>query len=341
MPSADGTDPDPPPGTGPTRRRALSMGFGALAVPVIGAAGYQSVRAAEQGPDVRSNLTLIAPAAPGGGWDAFQREMQQAMRANGLVGNVQVLNIAGADGTIAIGSLEQRDTAGYLMVGGTGQIAGHAQHDTPSSLSDVTPVARVVEEYTIVTIPDDSPHQDLESLVEAWLEDPKAMAWTGGGSSDQMVMTELALAAKVTPSDTTWIPSDGGGEAIQALLNGSAQASTGGFADMYPQIQSGRLRALGIAAPERLEGIDIPTLTELGYDVTLTNWRAMFAPPVATDEQLADLEELIEETTATDEWKAAVERNYWVEVPATGQELTQYMESETEKIGTLIKEMGS
>lgn len=341
MPAADGSGTDARSDAGPTRRRALSIGFGALAVPVIGAAGYQSVRAAEQGPDVRSNLTLIAPAAPGGGWDAFQREMQEAMRTNGLVGTVQVLNIPGADGTIAIGSLEQRDTANYLMVGGTGQIAGHAQHDTPSKLADVTPVARVVEEYTIVTVPEDSPHKDLQSLVDAWLEDPKAMAWTGGGSSDQMVMTELALAADVAPSDTTWIPSDGGGEAIQALLNGSAQASTGGFADMYPQIESGRLRGLGIAAPERLEGIDVPTLTELGFDVTLTNWRAMFAPPAADDEEIADLEELLEEATATEEWKAAVERNYWVEVPATGHELESFIASETEKISGLIKEMGS
>jgi len=341
MPSADGSAPAAAPGADLTRRRALSLGFGALAVPVIGAAGYQSVRAAEQGPDIRSNLTLLAPAAAGGGWDAFQREMQEAMRANGLVGNVQVLNVPGAGGTIAIGSLEQRNTANYLMVGGTGQIAAHAQNDTPSELSDVVPVARVIEEYAIVTVPADSPHQDLQSLVDAWVEDPEALAWTGGGSSDQMVMTELALAAEVAPSDTTWIPSSGGGEAIQALLNGSAQASTGGFADMYPQVETGRLRGLGLAAPERLDGIDIPTMTEQGFDVTLTNWRAMFAPPVADEEQLADFRKLLEETTATEEWKAAVERNYWVEVPATGEEFTDFIASETEKITSLIEEMTS
>lgn len=341
MPTVDDGDTTVPPGSDPTRRRALSIGFGALAVPVIGAAGFQSVRAASQGPDVRSNLTLIAPAAAGGGWDLFQREMQAAMRTNGLVGNVQVLNIPGADGTIATGSLEQRPTANYLMVGGTGHLAAEAQYDTPASLGDVTPVALVVEEYAIVTVPADSPYDDLQALVDAWLEDPKALAWTGGGASDQMVMTELSLAAEVDPADTTWIPSDGGGEAIQAMLNGSADASTGGFADMYPQVESGRLRALGIAAEERLDGIDVPTMTEQGFDVTLTNWRAMFAPPMATDEQVADFRGLIEETTATEEWKSAVERNYWVEVPATGQEFDDFIESERTKINDLIEEMNA
>lgn len=110
---------------------------------------------------------------------------------------------------------------------------------------------------------------------------------------------------------------------------------------MYPQVESGRLRSLGIAAKKQLEGIEIPTLTEQGFDVTLTNWRAMYAPPVATEEDVAELQELLEETTATDEWKDAVERNYWVEVPATGKEFTDFIAAETEKIGKLVKEMGS
>lgn len=326
-------------GGNPTRRRALGLGFGALAVPVIGAAGFQSVQAAEGGPDIRSNLTLIAPAAPGGGWDAFEREMQHAMRANGLVGNVQVLNIPGAGGTIAVGMMTQRNSASYLMVGGTGQIAAHAMYGTPSRITELTPVARVVEEYYLVTVAADSPYQDLQSLVDAWREDPSSVAWTGGGSSDQLVMTELALAAGVDPSQITYVPSSGGGEAVQAMIADTAQVSAGGFPDIYPQVQAGRLRGLGLAAKQRLEGVDIPTLPELGFDVTLTNWRAQFAPPFVSDEVVADFEQLLEETIETDEWQAAVERNYWVEVFLTGQQFQEFVQEEIDKISNLVKEM--
>lgn len=308
-------------------------------MPVIGAAAFQSIRAGAGGTNVRSNLTLIAPAAAGGGWDAFQRELQQTMRANSLVGNVQVVNIPGAGGTIAVGSLSQLNEPNNLMVGGTGQIAAQIQFDTEAVLTDVTPVARVVEEYALVTVPAESPHQDLDSLIAAWSEDPPAMAWTGGGSFDQLVMTDLALAAGIAPQETTYISSDGGGEAIQALLNGTAQATAGGFADMYPQIQSGRLRGLGVVAPEPLDGIDIPTLPELGYDVTLTNWRALFAPPGVTAEVVAELELLIEEAVATPEWKDAVQRYYWKEVPLGNEELVQYVADETERIAGLFEEI--
>lgn len=331
---------DEPQQAHPTRRRALSIGFGVLAVPVIGAAGYQSIRSASGGTDVRSNLTLIAPAAAGGGWDAFQREMQQAMRTNGLVGNVQVVNIPGAGGTIAIGSMAQRTRPNTLMVGGTGQIAAQIQFGTESVITDVAPIARVIEEYDLVTVPTESPYEDMEQLVAAWAEDPPAVAWTGGGSFDQLVMTETALAAGIPPAETTYIPSDGGGEAIQALLNGTAQATAGGFADIYPQVQAGRLRALGVVAPERLEGVDVATLPELGYDVTLTNWRALFAPPVVTDEEVGELEQLISEATATDEWQDAVQRNFWTEVPLGSDELVQYIADETDRIAALFEEMG-
>lgn len=288
---------------------------------------------------MRANLTLVAPAAAGGGWDAFQRELQQTMRSNSLVGNVQVVNIPGAGGTIAVGSVAQQTQPNTLMVGGTGQIAAQIQFNTESVLTDVVPIARVVEEYALVTVPADSPHQDLDSLITAWAQDPPALAWTGGGSFDQLVMTDLALAAGIDPQDTTYISSDGGGEAIQALLNGTAQATAGGFADMYPQIQSGRLRGLGIVAPEPLEGIDMPTLAELGYDVTLTNWRALFAPPVVTREEIAELELLIEEAVATPEWKDAVERYYWKDVPSGSEELVQYVSDETDRIAALFEEI--
>ncbi|KUG59723.1 tripartite tricarboxylate transporter substrate binding protein [Nesterenkonia jeotgali] len=326
----------------PSRTKKILTGaFAVVAVGCVAAASFFSIQSASGGTDVRGNMTLIAPAAAGGGWDTFQRELQQSLQTNDLVSNVQVINVPGAGGTIAIGNVAQLPEANNLMVGGTGQIAAQIQFDTPSRLQDVTPVAKVLEEYDIVVVPADSPHETMGDLVEAWQQDPSGTPWTGGGSFDQLVMTEIALVSDIAPSETTYIPSDGGGEAIQALLNGTAVAAAGGFADMYPQVESGRLRVLGVAAEERLDGVDdIPTLAEEGYDVTLTNWRALFAPPSATEEEVQALTEVIDEAVETPEWKATVERNYWREAPLQGEELDQYIAEETERIGGLFEEMG-
>jgi putative tricarboxylic transport membrane protein len=328
----------------PTRSRANTTGtvvFGVIAAVVIGLASFFSIQSASGGTDVRSNLTLIAPAAAGGGWDTFQRELQQAMRTNGLVNNVQVVNVPGAGGTIGLGVLSQQPEPNNLLVGGSGHIAAQIQFDTASRIQDVTPIAKVLEEYDIVVVPADSPYGSMDELIQAWQQDPRGLPWTGGGSFDQLVMTEIALAAGIQASETTYIPSDGGGEAIQALLNGTAAASAGGFADMYPQVESGRLKVLGVVAEERLPGSeDIPTLVEQGYDVTITNWRALFAPPTATEEQVDELQDLVAEAVATPEWQATVERNYWRESPMQDEEFEQYIEDETDRITTLFEEMG-
>ena len=134
--------------------------------------------------------------------------------------------------------------------------------------------------------------------------------------------------------------SDGGGEAIQALLNGTAQASAGGFADIYPQVEAGRLRALGVVAAEPLAGVEeIPTLRSQGYDVTLTNWRALFVRPGVSAEERTELEALIAEAVDTPEWKEAVQRNYWNPVPLSGAELEEFIAAEKERIGTLTEEI--
>lgn len=313
---------------------------GVVAVVITAVAAFFSVQSASGGEDIRSNMTLIAPAAAGGGWDTFQREQQQAMRVNKIVNNIQVVNIPGAGGTIALGKLTTMTAPNTLMVGGTGHIAAQIQFDTPAKIQDVTPIARVVEEFDIITVPADSPYNTMDELIEGWKADPAGVSWTGGGSFDQLVATEIALSAGIDPKQMTFIPSDGGGEAIQALLNGTAKASTGGYADMYPQVEAGRLKVLGIAAEERLPGSDIPTLVEQGYDVTLTNWRALFAPPGLSDEQIAELQEIVAESVDTPEWKSAVERNFWMSAPLQGEELDQFVQDEIDRIDQLFKEMG-
>jgi putative tricarboxylic transport membrane protein len=269
------------------------------------------------------------------------REFQQAQKANSLVNNVQVVNMPGAGGTIALGNVVNLSgRANNLLVGGTGLLAASVQYSSEKTYDDVTNLAVLFEEYDVIVVPADSPYETLDDLVNAWREDPAALPWTGGGSFDQLVVTDLALAAGIDPVDTTYISSDGGGEAIQALLNGTAGAATGGYPDNIDQIESGRLRALALVAEEPVDGIDIPTAREQGYDITLSNWRSLSAPPGITDEQVESLDELIAETIATDEWKDAVERFHWTVNVRTGDELEEFLANETERIDMLYEEMG-
>jgi putative tricarboxylic transport membrane protein len=314
---------------------------GLVAVAAIGIASYGSISSAALGSDIRNSMTVIAPAAAGGGWDGAARAMQQAMKANGIVNNVQVVNMPGAGGTIALGNVSVLSgQPNNILVGGTGLLAATIQFDSAATLDDVTPLATIVEEYDVIVVPASSPYETLEDLVEAWRADPRALPWSGGGSFDQLVVTDLALAAGIDPVDVTYIPSDGGGEAIQAMLNGTVAAAAGGYPDNLDQIESGRLRALALVAPEPVEGIDIPTAREQGFDITLTNWRSLSAPSGLSDEDTEALVELVRETLATPEWEDAMQRYHWTEKVITGDELDAFLVEEHDRIAQLYKEMG-
>src|SRR5699024_4437780 len=82
-----------------------------LGVAAAGVVGLALVNAAADGGEAtaRSKLVLMAPAAPGGGWDGFARESQQAIKSGGISNNVQVVNVPGAGGTIGLGQFAQMD----------------------------------------------------------------------------------------------------------------------------------------------------------------------------------------------------------------------------------------
>ena len=73
---------------------------------LIGALAAAAVMTVSIDPaDAQMDLKVMAPAAPGGGWDATARSMQAALVASGAARSVQVTNISGAGGTIGLAQL--------------------------------------------------------------------------------------------------------------------------------------------------------------------------------------------------------------------------------------------
>lgn len=317
--------------------------YGIVAALVIGWAVTASARSAHSGDDLRANMTLIAPAGAGGGWDTFTRELQAAMRAQKVVNNAQVVNIPGAGGTIGLGRYSTMEgQADTLMATGTVMVGAIALNASPVTLEDVRPIARISEEYDVIVVPADSPYQSMDDLVADWKQDPQAFPWTGGsaGGLDHLIVADLALKNDIGPEGITYIPKAGGAEAIQVLTSGGARAAVSGYNEFADQIDAGRMRGLAIVSPEPVEGIDMPTLIDQGYDVAMTNWRGLLAPAGITDAQLAELEAIVTETVQTPEWKDAMERNKWADVFLTGEELQAFLREDTAEIQALVEELG-
>lgn len=326
----------------PWQRNLGRLVFAVVAVASIATATAFSFASGSSGADPRANLTLIAPAGVGGGWDSFAREQQQAMRAESVVNNVQVVNIPGAGGTIGLAAFVEQDQDTQLLATGAAMLGGIVINDSPLNLNDVRPIARVAEDYSVFIVPQDSPYSTARDLAEAWSAEPKKVRFTGGsaGSIDHLLVTQFAQALKIPGKNITYIPKSGGGEAMQTILAGTADVAVTGYNEVADQIEAGRIKALAVSAPKRLAGTDIPTFEEEGYAVNLVNWRGFVAAPGVSDEQFEQLRAIVKETSSTAKWKDALARNRWVDSYLDGPELQAFLKEDQERTAALIKELG-
>ena len=135
-------------------RRQVIAALGIVLVAALAVTAFADAARSGEGQAARSNLTMIAPAAAGGGWDLVARESQQAMRTGNIVNTVQVVNIPGAGGTIGLNQLA--GLAGEettMMVTGTVMLGGISQSGSPLSLADTTPIARLAEDFEVIAVP--------------------------------------------------------------------------------------------------------------------------------------------------------------------------------------------
>ena len=227
-------------------------------------------------------------------------------------------------------------TMGLVMVGAI------ETNRSQVTLADATPIARLTAEYEVIVVPKDSPYKTLQDLVEAFKKDPGSIAWGGGsaGGTDHMLVGLIAQAVGVDPSKINYVPFAGGGEALAAILGGHVTAGVSGYGEFAAQIEAGELRALAISAPERVDGIDVPTLKEQGVDVELLNWRGVMAPPGISEEQRAALLEVVDRLHASEAWQKALEENQWDDVYLAGDDFAAFLEEEVQRVRSVLKEIG-
>jgi putative tricarboxylic transport membrane protein len=270
--------------------------------------------------------------------------MQTAIARGGIVKNVQVSNVTGAGGTIGLASLvnNMKGDGNQLMVMGLVMVGAILANKSPVTLAQTTPIARLTGEYELIVVPTKSKIKDMKGLIAELKKDPGAVSWGGGsaGGTDHILAGLIAKAAGVDPTKVNYIAHSGGGEAMANILSGKVTVGVSGYGEFAPQLQAKRLRALAISSPERVEGVDIPTLKEQGIDVELANWRAVVAPPGLNDQQKKELIDVVDRMRKTSQWQDALKKNDWADLYMSGDEFGKYLKAEDARVTDILKSIG-
>jgi putative tricarboxylic transport membrane protein len=290
-------------------------------------------------------LRIIAPAAPGGGWDQTARVMQQVMQRAGIVRTPIVENIPGAAGTIGLARFigAERGNGDALMVSGLIMLGGIVTHQSPVTLGDVVPIARITGEYEVLTVPAASPFRTLDDLIRAFKERPESISWGGGsaGGSDQILAGLIADAVGVAPRRVNYIAFSGGGESLSAILGGQVSVGINGLAEFAPQIEAGTVRVLAISSGERLPGLEAPTLREQGVDVEFENWRSVVAPPGISDADRKRLTATIDAMIRSAEWREMLQRYRWLDRYLAGEAFATFASAEEARVREILRKLGT
>jgi len=291
-----------------------------------------------------ADYTIMAPAAPGGGWDQTSRSLQEAMTAEGVSGNVQVVNVPGAGGTIGLAQFAQEANGdpSRLMVGGYVMVGAILTNKSPVTLDAVTPIARLTGEYEVIVVPAASPLQSLADLTAQLKADPGSVSWAGGsaGGTDHITAGLFAKTVGADPKSVNYIAFSGGGEALAAVLGNQVTVGISGYGEFQAQVEAGALRVLGVSSPERVSVIDGPTFTEAGVDLVVQNWRGIWAGPGLSAEQVAAITADVEKTVNSETWKKILADKGWTNTWLAGDEFKAQLATEIENTTAILKDIG-
>ncbi|MBZ9715812.1 Bug family tripartite tricarboxylate transporter substrate binding protein [Deinococcus multiflagellatus] len=287
---------------------------------------------------------ILAPSTAGGGYDTLARNLAKAFDQTRLAPGSTVYNIPGDGGVVGLRQFtaSQRGQGDQLVVFGLTTIASlQLTKDSPVSLKDLTPLARLTNDYEVLLVPATSSIRSLGDLIGAYKTTP-GLRFGGAsvGSAGHLFTGNVLQAGGGNIRTLKWIPSSGNLQAIKAMLGGELDVVSSSYGVAEPEIQAGRVRALALSAPEPVAGINVPTARSLGIDAELVNWRGVFAPSNLSSEDKARLTSTIGRLARSKEWRTLLTAEKQNSFFQPGISFSYFLDREAPRIQTLLKDLG-
>jgi tripartite-type tricarboxylate transporter receptor subunit TctC len=288
-------------------------------------------------------VTVIVPYPPGGPTDTVGRIITERMRAS-LGVPVIIENAGGAGGSIGVGRVARALPDGYTI--GIGNSSSHvfngALYTLPYDLlADFAPVSLLSSQPALIVARKDLPAENLEAFI-AWLKSNPDKAMQGSPGAGTASHVWGALFQKQTGTRYQFVPYRGAGPAMQDLVAGHVDFMIDTPTTSLPQVRSGAIKALAIAAERRLDAApDIPTAAEAGLPgFEFSFWQGMWAPKGTPREIVTTLDAAVRGALAD----PAVQKrlhDLGQEVPPLEQQtpeaLGAFHKAETEKWWPVVK----
>ncbi|HEY2229842.1 MAG TPA: tripartite tricarboxylate transporter substrate binding protein [Xanthobacteraceae bacterium] len=233
---------------------------------------------------------------------------------------------------------------GYTLIyGSSGNLAllPHVKKVSFNPLKDLTPVARFAIQPTLIATNAALPVKNLAELVAMMQANPGKlrMSTAGAGTAGHFAGEMFIAMTKVKPEVVHY---NGGGPAIDAVVNGDAQWTVAPIAGRLPHVRSGKLKAMAVGGLTRLALLpDVPTVAESGYPgYDAVGWGGVFVPNGTPQPIIDKLNATIVKALTLPEVKKQLEEQGTEAAGSSQAEMAKLLADEYARLGQVAKSLG-
>lgn len=295
----------------------------------------------------RNELELVAGTPAGGGQDRPARALVEVLGAQYPHARpIKLTNIPGRGGGNAWDFLRTRSGDAHVVaISSPTLISNRLLGVSQLEFGDLTPLANLYTEYPAFLVRADSSIRDGLALVDRLRADaaqiPVSLA-TAIGNTNHIALGRVTRHAGGNVRALNIEVFDSARYAIAELVAGKTELAVITAVSAVPELTSGVLRCLAIAAPSRLGQLfaDVPTWREHGVDSVAGMWRGVIGPPGLSSPQVEFWQHRLVAASGCDAWKALLAQKYWADTFLTGPALREFLHREHDLMVASLGDLG-
>jgi tripartite-type tricarboxylate transporter receptor subunit TctC len=290
-------------------------------------------------------IRMVLGFPPGGISDVLARAIGAKMYS-AMGQQVLVDNRAGAGTTIASDIVAKAPPDGYTLF--MQDITTHAINASLyrklpyDSIRDFTPVALVATTPLMLLVHPSLPARSLKELIALAKSKPGQIVYasSGNGTILHLSMERLKSMAGI---DMVHVPYKGSAPAVQALLGGEVAVSFSTMPPALPNVQAGKLRALGVTTARRVAAAPaVPTLNEAGLkDYEMVLYSGVIGPAGLPRDIVGKLNAELAKIVNSADFRQTLSTLGADPVTATPEQFAAHLRSDIDKLGAIVRAVGA
>ena len=319
-----------------TRRTIMGAALGALMMAALPASAQQAANFPSK------SITFVVPFAAGSATDLIARALGQAVtQSTGQ--SVIVENKGGASGMIAAQAAARAPADGYTVLITTNTTHAANEHLYKKlaydPVKDFVPLTGLGKGGQVLVVNASAPFNSVQELLEHAKKNPGKLSFGSGSSSSRMAGEMLKQLGGV---DILHVPYKSNPLAITDLMGGQIDLMITDVSTGVPQIQAGKLKALGFSTEERSVMLpDVPTIAEAGVKgYNMGYWFAAYAPAGTPTDVVNKLTQLLGDAVESKSAEGFYKQSGTTKWRSTSAELAKFQAEETKKWGEVVKAAG-